>query len=240
MPKILRVKDASDKFHKSMPHFDLPFRTMLCSKSQHGIGKTSIICNLLMNPEFKYDKLFLGENIYVISNNKMDNKLKLLKSYKEIPDANMMSYDADMLDILYDHIEESFIEEQSEGKVQNRLMVFDDVGYDSDFKKKGIIDKLISQGRHLNISQLYSVQKLSMCSTVLRTQLTSAFFGACSARELENIEQDFNYLENKKDFVKMFRKATSLPRGFLLCNFTGKNGMYYDSEFKPIREKTTD
>lgn len=78
MPKLYKVFDPSDSFHKIMPHFDLPFRTMLCSKSQHGIGKTTIILNLLMNPEFKMNELFEGKNIFVISNNKLDNKLKLL------------------------------------------------------------------------------------------------------------------------------------------------------------------
>lgn len=235
MPKLYKVFDPSDSFHKVMPHFDLPFRTMLCSKSQHGIGKTTIILNLLMNPEFKMNELFEGKNIFVISNNKLDNKLKLLKEFKEIPDENFMPYDESDLNNLYDEIELEFLKEKAEGDIPNRLMIFDDVGYSSDFKKKGIIDKIISQGRHLNVSQLYSVQKMSMCSTILRSQLTSAFFGSCSARELDSIEQDFNYLNDKKSFNNMFRKATSAPRGFLLCNFTGKNGLYYDSDFKPIK-----
>lgn len=235
MPKLYKVFDPSDSFHKVMPHFDLPFRTMLCSKSQHGIGKTTIILNLLMNPEFKMNELFEGKNIFVISNNKLDNKLKLLKEFKEIPDENFMPYDESDLNNLYDEIELEFLKEKAEGDIPNLLMIFDDVGYSSYFKKKGIIDKIISQGRHLNVSQLYSVQKMSMCSTILRSQLTSAFFGSCSARELDSIEQDFNYLNDKKSFNNMFRKATSAPRGFLLCNFTGKNGLYYDSDFKPIK-----
>ena len=36
-------------------------------------------------------------------------------------------------------------------------------------------------------------------------------------------------------FNNMFRKATAGVRSFLLCNFTGKNGLYYDSDFKPIK-----
>ena len=36
MPKILRVIDSADSFHKKMPVFDLPMRILLNSKSQHG------------------------------------------------------------------------------------------------------------------------------------------------------------------------------------------------------------
>ena len=47
------------------------------------------------------------------------------------------------------------------------------------------------------------------------------------------MEADLNYLDNKKDFVKMFRKATEGRNKFLVVNFSNDN-IYLDSEFNPI------
>ena len=236
MPRILKVRDPADGFCKSHFLFDLPFRLLLCSKSQLGIGKTTIILGLLLDPNFKYHDKFEGENIYIVSNNKLDNKLKLLMDYKEIPKSNYMKYDENVLDNLYDEIEEEFLKEKADKKIVNRIIIFDDVGYSNSLRDKtaGIISKLICQGRHLNISQIYSVQKMSQCSPTLRSNLTAALIGSTSMKELEMISEDFNYLSSKKAFIKMFRDVTKEPRSFLCVNFTNKDGLYMDTEFKTI------
>ena len=237
MPKILKVKDSADGFHKKMPVFDLPMRILLNSKSQHGIGKTTIILNLLLNPEFGYDKVFKGENIYIVSDNDQDEKLKLLAKYKDIPEQNIMKYNESDLISLYDEIEEKFEEEKSDKDIQQRLIIMDDVGYSGKMKSKqfGIIAKLVSNGRHIALSQIYTSQRLNMTPGTLRSQITGACFGTCSMRELEMIENDFNYLDSKKSFIKMFRKHTEESRSFICINFTGNAGLYYDREFKPIK-----
>ena len=237
MPKILKVKDSADGFHKKMPVFDLPMRILLNSKSQHGIGKTTIILNLLLNPEFGYDKVFKGENIYIVSDNDQDEKLKLLAKYKDIPEQNIMKYNESDLISLYDEIEEKFEEEKSDKDIQQRLIIMDDVGYSGKMKSKqfGIIAKLVSNGRHVALSQIYTSQRLNMTPGTLRSQITGACFGTCSMRELEMIENDFNYLDSKKSFIKMFRKHTEESRSFICINFTGNAGLYYDREFKPIK-----
>ena len=237
MPKILKVKDSADGFHKKMPVFDLPMRILLNSKSQHGIGKTTIILNLLLNPEFGYDKVFKGENIYIVSDNDQDEKLKLLAKYKDIPEQNIMKYNESDLISLYDEIEEKFEEEKSDKDIQQRLIIMDDVGYSGKMKSKqfGIIAKLVSNGRHVALSQIYTSQRLNMTPGTLRSQITGACFGTCSMRELEMIENDFNYMDSKKSFIKMFRKHTEESRSFICINFTGNAGLYYDREFKPIK-----
>ena len=236
MPKILKVRDEADKFCKSHFLFDLPFRLLLCSKSQLGIGKTTIILGLLLDPNFKYHDKFEGENIYIVSDNKLDQKLKLLMEYKEIPQSNYMKYDEGRLEALYDQLEEDFILEQGEGKISNKLIVFDDCGYSGNLRNKsaGIISKLISNGRHLNLSQIYSSQRFSMCSTTLRSNLTGAILFNTSMKELEMIAEDFNYLSSRKQFIKMFRDYTKEPRSFLVVNFTNDGGIYMNSEFKTI------
>ncbi len=236
MPKILRVKDKADQFHKKMPVFDLPMRILLNSKSQHGIAKTTIMLNLLLNPEFGYSSIFKGKNIYIVSDNSQDEKLKLLQRYKEIPEQNIMTFDESALMNLYDEIEEEFIQDKAEKNIQHRIILMDDCGYSGKMKKQfGIVAKLASNCRHIATSLIVSSQRLNMTPPTLRSQVTGACFGSCSMAELEMIGESFNYLNSKRDFVNLFRRETKEPRSFLCINFTGNDGIYYDREFKPIK-----
>ena len=236
MPKILRVRDNSDQFHKEHFIFDIPFKILINGKSQLS-GKTTIILGLLLDPNFKYHDKFEGDNIYIVSDNKLDNKLKLLMNYKEIPESNYMSYNENQLNSLYNDLEEEFLEEQTEGlPISNRLILFDDVGYSGNLKNKsfGIISKLVANGRHLNLSQIYTSQRFSMISTTVRSQLTGAILFNTSMKELELIAEDFNYLDNRKKFIKLFREETKEKRSFLVINFTNDGSMYMDSNFETI------
>ena len=147
--KILKVKDVGDDYHRETSTFDIPFKVLVNGKSQAS-GKTTVVLNLLLNPDFGFDKLFEGENIYIVSDNKLDNKLQTLADYKEIPDENIMSYDENVLTELYSELEDKFLEEKEENNIQNRVILFDDCGYSGNLKNKqsGIISKLICNGRH--------------------------------------------------------------------------------------------
>jgi len=240
--KILKVRDKSDGYYTPVDRlFDVPFKILINGKSQLS-GKTTIILNLLLNPVFGYDKMFDGDDIYIISNNKLDNKLSIMADKLDIPEDNRQEFDEDYIEMLYEDIEDEFIEDTSEGrKPKNKLIIFDDCGYSGSlrsYNKGNIIDKLICNGRHLNLSQIYTSQRFSQCSTCLRTNLTGSIMFSTSMKELELISEDFNYMANKKDFIKMFRDETKKPRSFLVINFSNKpEEMYLDSEFQPIKWK---
>ena len=242
MPKkfdILKVRDVSDSYYTKMDKiFDLPFRILINGKSQLS-GKTTIILNMLLRNAY-YRNSFEGENIFIISNNKLDNKLKILMKEKEIPKMNYMKYDEDEIEILYDQLEEEFLEELNDKKKpSNKLIIFDDVAYSGSLKNKqtGMISKIICNGRHLNLSSIFTTQKFSLVSTTLRTNITGAIMFNTSQREVEAISEDLNYLENKKEFISMFRKATDERNSFLVINFSNdKKDMYMDKNFLPIRD----
>ena len=241
--KILKVRDKTDNYYTTVPNlFDLPFKLLINGKSQLS-GKTTIILNLLLNPEFGYDKLFNGENIFIVSNNKLDNKLEIMSEKLEIPPENRMIYNESALEILYESLEEEFMTETIDGgKPSNRLIIFDDCGYSGSLKNKqhGIISRLICNGRHMNLSQIYTSQRFSQCSTVLRTNLTGAILFNTSSKELDLIAEDMNYLPTHKEFVKMFRKVTKEPRSFLVVNFSNPmDSLYLDTNFQPISQKST-
>ena len=191
--KILKVIDKSDNYYTKIDKlFDLPFRLLINGKSQLS-GKTTIILNLLLNPQFNYQQYFNGDDIYIISNNVLDNKLEIMAEKLEIPSENRMKFDEETLVTLYDSFEEQFMEETLDGgKPNNRLIIFDDCGYSNSLKNKqaGIISKLICNGRHLNLSQIYTSQRFSQVSTVLRTNITGAILFNTSMKELDLISDD--------------------------------------------------
>lgn len=235
MPKILRVKDKADRFHVKHEVFDLPMRLLINGKSQLS-GKSTVLLSLLLNPEFGYDKIFKGENIYIVSPNDLDQKLKLLQEYKEIPKENIMTYDENELEDLYEELEEKFLEEFEEDDVQQRLIVFEDCGASGNLKNKqaGIISKLVSQGRHLCLSQIYISQRITQLNSQIRSGITGAILFNTSMKELAILDEDFNYLNSRRAFTNLFRKYAT-GRNFLVVNFTNKDGIYMDSEFKTIK-----
>ena len=239
--KVLRVKDPHDSYHIKKELFDLPMSLIVVGKSQLS-GKSTIILNLLANPDFGYDKMFKGDNIYIVSNNKLDNKLKMLADRLEIPDDQCTEYDEDYLERLYEKLEEEFMEEtEGGGKPLNRLIIFDDCGYSNSLKNKqaGIISRLICNGRHINLSQIFTSQKYTQCSTTLRTNITAAILFGTSMRELDLIADDMNYFNEKKTFIKVFREATKNPRSFLVVNYSkglSADTLYFDSEFNQITQ----
>ncbi len=235
--EIFKVKDKEGDavFKDKKILWDLPFRLAIVGKSQISLGKTTIILNLLLRNKF-YSKDFKGENIYIISNNKADKKLMILAEEKEIPDCNIMSYEENIIEALYEMIEEDFMEEK---KKQNRLILFDDVAYSGSLKNKesGIISKIVMNGRHIGLSSLFTSQKYSLLSTGLRSNLTGALLGSLSNKELELAESDLNFLPSgkKADFIKMFRNVVKNKRDFIAVNFTNKpEEIYLDKSFKPI------
>ncbi len=236
MPKILKVKDKADRFHVKHPIFDLPAKLLINGKSQLS-GKSTVLLSILLNPEFGYDKIFKGENIYIVSPNALDQKLKMLQEYKEIPDQNIMNYNENELEDLYEELEGKFMEEFEEGHVEQRLIVFEDCGYSGNLKNKqsGIISKLVNNGRHLCLSQIYISQRITQLNSQIRSGITGAILFSTSMKELNVLEEDFNYLKSRRAFVDLFRRETDEPRSFLVINFSNKGGIYMNKEFKTIK-----
>ena len=103
MPKIHRVIDNSD--NQVIENDILPnvrFFGLLVGKT--GSSKTTLLVNMLASPEFPYDKIFKGENIYIFSGSLTSDE-KLKKRYGKIAERRVK------LAILMQHIakEESIL-----------------------------------------------------------------------------------------------------------------------------------
>ena len=230
--EILKVRDPSDKNHIKIPILaDLPFKLAIVGKSQVSLGKTTIILNLFLRDKY-YKKYFDGENIYIISNNAVDKKLEIMMEELDIPASNFMEFDENKIEALYDLLEEQHMEEK---KKLQKLIIFDDCAASNGLKTNGIMSKILMLGRHCLINSCITTQKYSLLGTNIRSQLTGIFIGSTSTKELELIETDMNYLEDKKKFMKIMRENTK-ERGFVFCNFTNTpdQGMYLNSNFEKI------
>ena len=237
--KILKIRDKNDDYYKEHPLFDMPFRLLINGKSQLS-GKTTLILNILLNPDFGYSGMFEGENIFIVSNNKLDNKLSIMADKLEIPEDNRIQFDPEHIEMIYEDMEDEFQEAVADGmKPDHKLIVFDDCAYSGGLKsysKGNIIDRLICNGRHSLVSQIYTSQKYSQCSTCLRTNLTGAILFGTNSKEVEMITSDMSHMKSNKEFMDMFRTITKKRRSFFVVNWSNPpDTMYLDSEFKPIK-----
>ncbi len=234
---ILKVKDKTDSYYTHLKDiFDIPFRLIIVGKSFLS-GKSTVILNLLLRDNFYKDHFASGEDIYIVSNNKMDAKMRILKEEKDIDSSHFVEFSEPNLEAIYEEVEEKVLEAVADGKKPpNSLIVIDDVAFTGALKEKvnGTLSRIACNGRHINLSMIITAQKYSQISTVIRTNVSGAILFANSAKEVDLMADDLNYLDSKKDFVKMFRSATKGKNEFMVVSFSNDD-IYMDSKFKPIK-----
>lgn len=232
---ILKINDHTDSYYtKKDDIFDLPFRVLIVGKSFLS-GKSTVILNLLLREKF-FKNDYDGDNIYIVSNNALDNKMRILKTEKDIDGGNFMEYSESNLDAVYEEVEERALEAINDGKKPpNSLIVIDDVAFSGGLREKqhGTLSRIFCNGRHINLSVIVTAQKYSQLSPTMRTNASGAILFNNSMNEVEAMAMDFNYLESKREFVSLFRKTTKGKNKFLVVNFS-EDSIYQDSEFKPL------
>lgn len=235
--KILRMKDNSDSFVKKKNDiFDLPMRLIISGSS--GMGKTSILGNIILrNDAYRND--FEPENIFIFSGSlKGDIKIKTMIKELDIPDGNVYtSYNEELMEHVYDELVDRFEEAINEKrKPEHSLIIFDDLAFSNLFaksSKNSQIDRLFCNGRKFLISTILIIQKYTQLNTCARENATGLILGKSSNKQLELVESDFNYLNNKKEFLNMVRENTKSKHDFMV--FTpDKKEVYRDKNFKVI------
>lgn len=242
---IFKVKDTNEKHYTPKDIIsDLPARILVVGKSQLS-GKTNFLCNILGQSDFYLDD-FKGENIFLISGSiTNDAKLRNLIECKEIDSANLYpEYDEEILEAIYEMIQDEFEKAIEEKKTpENYLIIMDDMSFGGALKGKnfGIINKIFSNGRHINLSCLITAQKYSDILTSARENMTMGIFFNCSDKQLDLITEDVNYTTTKKIFKKKFRETTREKHSFFVVNFTNKpDEMYLNKNFEPVNMETED
>lgn len=231
------MKDNSDSFVKKKNDiFDLPMRLIISGSS--GMGKTSILGNIILrNDAYRND--FEPENIFIFSGSlKGDIKIKTMIKELDIPDGNVYtSYNEELMEHVYDELVDRFEEAINEKrKPEHSLIIFDDLAFSNLFaksSKNSQIDRLFCNGRKFLISTILIIQKYTQLNTCARENATGLILGKSSNKQLELVESDFNYLNNKKEFLNMVRENTKSKHDFMV--FTpDKKEVYRDKNFKVI------
>ena len=145
----------------------------------------------------------------------------------------------DELEALYDDVEDEYNTAIDEKKrPPNKIVVFDDLGFGGAMRgtKFGIIDKLVCNGRHFNLSSAFLIQSYKQISPDVRGNLSGLVVFNLSTRELESIVHEHNYLENSKAFMKMFRKTTKKKHSNFIINYSNDpQDLYMDMNFMPVK-----
>jgi len=235
--KFYKMKDKSDNYtiiNKNM--FSLPARILIIGRT--GAGKSGMLGNLLLRKD-ALRNYYKPENIFIFSGSlKGDEKLKIIINELDIPDSNLFNtFDEEIGNIIYDEIVENYNEALADKtKPEHTLFIFDDLGFTNKMnknKKDSLLDRIFCNGRKFLVSTITLNQKITQLSTCAREQASSLILFSSSNKQLELVESDFNYLDNKKQFLKMIKKHTEDIHDFIIIDISKKN-IYFNKEFKPI------
>jgi len=238
MVKIRRVIDKSDSQVINMGILpNVRFFGMLVGKT--GASKTTLLINMLLNPEFGYSEIFKGENIYIFSGSlTSDKKLEKLIEAKEIPQSNLYSeYDNDLLNALYDKLEEDYNErDMNDEAVEYPLIILDDLSFAMGRGKEfNGLTRLAQNSRKLGISVLITTQHYSQIPLAVRNNISFAVLYATSSKNLAIIEEEHNFLRTRREFNNMWKDNVIGKRDFIVVNYDNdKNQIYLNKEFETI------
>ncbi len=238
--KILKCRDRTDKHVIKIDKlFDVNFRLLLVSKS--GGGKSNYLTNILLSDLMPYKNIFDGEDIFLIAPNVMaDQKLKMIIEEKDIPEGNLLdSVDDDTLTVLYEELIEKFSEAVAlDEKPPNSLIVIDDFGFSGQFSNQnrfGMVQKLFCNSRKFGISIVVLIQAYSQASNAIRSNATGMIVFNQSNKELELIEAENNYLDTKKQFLKLFRDNVKERHDAIIINYSNSHeDIYMTGDFESI------
>ena len=246
MPKTLKVRDKTDKYTIKMPDnlFNLPARIILSANS--GAGKTSYLCNIFLNNDFKYNKIFEPEDIYIFSPTPYeDQKLKcIIENYPkgEIPEENIFDeLDDELVLELYEGLVEEFNEAvQNKEKPTHKAILIDDFGFQGLMSKNRFnsLVKLMANSRKFLVSLFILNQSYTMATANIRRNASGFIIFNTSNSELEQIEKENNYLSSKKEFMELFRNNVIERHDALIINYSNKlKDLYLDKNFESLSKK---
>lgn len=192
------------KIHPNLPDISTGQMGILVSPVK--TGKSTLISNLLLNPNFYLD---LFDNVYIISNTiHNDRTSRFLKE----------KYSATIFDEYSDEIIDKILKYQESFSKDKRpfiAIIMDDF---LGVKHKAKIFQLASRFRHYNIGLLlFASQLFKALPTVCRQNATFAIIGKNpnDSEVIKMVETFGSSFGGKDNFLRLYKEATSEKYNFL-------------------------
>lgn len=198
-----------------------------------GCGKSNLLLNLLMKKKSPWFRAF--DLIFLISPTALnDDKMKPL-----IDDIGEQYYDTLDNSVLEDIIArtEAYTERHERKKKKGKpayCIVYDDCIHMIKSKHASMVTKLATQNRHMNITNIYLLQKWnSYLPTLIRSNLDcTIFFRTENRAELDSFMKEQGGDEDK--LRMLYEHSTAEPFSFLYINAYSQPTRYY-KRFDPIQ-----
>ena len=129
-------------------------------------------------------------------------------------------------------LEKVFNQLLSKPQSEKVLLLLDDNGEDLRRVDQKIVNKLVSNSRHLNCSIVLLLQKMTQCPTCVRCQTdTFVCFSATSQREIDALWAEVGK-GSKQEFHQMFHSATEGRYAHMVCSISQQGKITYNSCFR--------
>lgn len=191
---------------------------------RRGAGKSTLALSLL-NSKQAWRKRF--DNIFLISATaKADKKFK--KLVKELGEEGKYSdqLNDDVVSEIFGMCQEAN-REATDGKKPLHLLLLDDVIMDLPKSRQSLLNRLVIQSRHHNLTLCLITQKYNLVPTVIRSNADLiSFFPSLNAKEVQTFQEDLNL--SRPLFERIYREATGDdPQSFLHCNLLAYPPVFY-------------
>lgn len=208
-----------------MPKKDSANNIFLCGPT--GTGKTNFAMHLINNEWVVEDenkqKKSIFDMIAVMSSTAGSNpQYSLVFGQDFLKDMTYLTPEFD---------EELLENMMSDELVEARKLVYiDDFGYDDVIMKSKILRKLITTGRHDNITVIVNVQDYFQLDPEVRGNVKWVAFWQLNKKErVDKLCKEFETVHYTDDVIRqIYQEATSKPYGFLWIHMTQPRA-FYDS-----------
>tara|TARA_R110002096_G_scaffold248690_1_gene441088 strand:+ start:3371 stop:4150 length:780 start_codon:yes stop_codon:yes gene_type:complete len=197
-------------------------------------GKSTIISNLLLNPNFYKDQF---DMVYIISNTiNNDRTSRYLK--EEFPETifDDLSRIDEVIQNIIDY-QDSF----PRGEKPFIAVVLDDF---LGIKKSSKINYLATRARHYNIGLLlFASQLFRGLETTIRQNATFAIIGSPNPNEKEILKMSEEFGDRyggQQNFLKLYKEASKKKYGFLYLDLQSNPSKAYSTFNKLIYENNTE
>jgi hypothetical protein len=193
--------------------FKPPFRVLCIAPSNS--GKSTLISNLISNPELPYRRYF-KKNIFIWSSTfhlddpsfEMSDNIEKANVYNEYSESTVMDLVTEQM---------SIIKQYTKKKAPSLLFIFDDIINDLPASRQTVMNKLFFSARHYKISLILLSQQYKMCPRPVRLNASDIIiFQTGNNMEISKIAEE--QAISKEEFIRLYKHATSEPYSFLVIH----------------------